>query len=136
MGTSKRRAAPQGGSTRAAVRSRRHRASRRRSTTAAATWRSARGRRNERRRTLMLLPVHPSSLSFSAQPGHGSIDAVRQLFVGELVIVAHRVLQPEQLRLQRRGDLFLSWGAVKTVQLPRVVDQVEQLPLILLPEVN
>src|SRR5688500_19285497 len=57
--------------------------------------------------------------SFPAQPRHGSVDAVGWLFVGELVVVAQRLLQPEKLGLERSSQHLVAAFAVQIVHLLR-----------------
>src|SRR4029078_6297961 len=77
-----------------------------------------------------------SRRSFPTQPRDRAVDAVRRLLVGELVVVLDRRLQASQLGLQGLRQLVLAGLAVEVVHLGRIVDEVEQLPLVLLPVVD
>ena len=53
--------------------------------------------------------------SLPAEPGNGAVDPVRELLVGELVVVAHLALEPRQLLLQRRRQRVLALLPVEVV---------------------
>ena len=65
-----------------------------------------------------------------------AIHTVGQLPIGQLIVVARLALQSRELGLQRRDQRFLPGLAVQVVQLVRILAQVEQLPLVLRPEVD
>src|SRR3989442_1179967 len=77
----------------------------------------------------------PDDLAASpaAQLRDGAVDSVRRLLVRELVLVARRLLHAQQLRLQGPRQLLMPGLAVQVVELVRIVREVEQLPLVLLP---
>src|SRR6185369_2871702 len=71
-----------------------------------------------------------------SQPRDWTVHPVGQLFVRELVVVAHLAFETGELRLQRVRERLLSLLTVQIVQLERIVHEVIQFPLILLPEVD
>src|SRR6266568_682023 len=78
----------------------------------------------------------PAARSSPSQLGDRAVDAVRKLLVRELVFVADRSLQPLQLGLERSRQIVLARLAVQVVELRRVAHEIEQLPLVLPPEVD
>src|SRR5207249_4650260 len=78
----------------------------------------------------------PEALSPSPKPGGRAVNAVGELLVRELVLVVEGALQPPQLDLERSRQVLLARLAVQVVELGGVVHEIEQLPLVLPPEVD
>src|SRR5688572_723041 len=54
---------------------------------------------------------------FAAQLADRTVDAIRQLLVGELPLVSQAALQRGEFALQRGGDLLLTGLAVQVMEL-------------------
>src|SRR5262245_30701337 len=72
----------------------------------------------------------------AAQTRNGTIDAIRQLFIRQLIVVAQVSLQFSQPALKIGGQGFKTRFAVYVVVFVRVIREIEQFPLILFPEID
>src|SRR5438046_6725969 len=78
-----------------------------------------------------------SSLSWvAAENRDRSVDPIWQLLVRQLILVVHLALEAHQLGFEHGGHRLVPRLPVEIVQLLRIVHEIEQLPLILLPEVD